>query len=126
MRKINKLTPLAYFNGDNYKNKCKNWKDFHKNHKEVYEKIRLQILIDEQKQQCGYTEIYINDERTSHIDHYQKRDYQPNLTFNWDNLIVATKDDIFGANYKDKSYQIKQNEYSLIFNPIKDNRVFLL
>ena len=120
MRKINKLTPLPHFNGDNYR-RCSTWQCFHEKYKEIFEESRLHILIDEQKQQCGYTEIYINDERDSHIDHYIKQEHDKNLKFDWSNYIVATKDDDFGARYKDNTYKIQQNEYTLIFNPIVDN-----
>ena len=120
MRRINKLTPLPSFDGNHYK-KCRTWQCFHEKYKDVFEETRLQILIDEQKIQCGYTELYINDESDSHIDHYQKRDYYPNLTFDWNNYIVATKDYRFGANYKDNVYKIRKSEYKDIFNPIIDN-----
>ena len=120
MRRINKLTPLPFFNGKNYK-KCHTWQCFHEKYKDVFEETRLQMLIDEQKQQCGYTEIYINDERDSHIDHYIKQEYSNVLRFDWDNYIVATKDYDFGANYKDNIYKIKKSEYKDIFNPIIDN-----
>ncbi len=121
MRKIHKLSPLAHFNGDNYKRDCRTWQYFHEKYKEVFEETRLQILVYEQKQQCGYTEIYINDERDSHIDHYIKQEHNQNLKFDWNNYIIATKDNIFGANYKDNTYKVQQNEYPLIFNPIVDN-----
>jgi uncharacterized protein (TIGR02646 family) len=113
--------PLPHFNGDNYKKDCRTWQCFHEKYKEVFEETRLQILIDEQKEKCGYTEIYINDEKECHIDHYVKQEYKQNLKFDWNNYIVATKDNIFGANYKDNTYKIQENEYPLIFNPIVDN-----
>jgi uncharacterized protein (TIGR02646 family) len=127
MRKINKLTPLPYFNGDNYNIDCRIWGTinghitFHGKYPEIYQDTRLQILFDEQLLQCGYTEIYINNEEESHIDHYKKREHFPNLTFAWNNLIVATKDSKFGANYKDNTYKIRPHEYNLIFNPVIDN-----
>jgi len=128
MRKINKLTPLPNFNGDNYNKDCKIWSckkctdiTFHNKYKDIYEDTRWQILIDEQKQLCGYTELYIENLEDSHIDHYKKREHFPNLTFEWDNLVVATKDKKFGANYKDSIYKIQKTEYSSIFNPVIDN-----
>jgi len=129
MRKINKVTPIHNnFNGDNYNKDCKIWSckkctdiTFHNKYKNIYEDTRWQILIDEQKQLCGYTELYIENLEDSHIDHYKKREHFPNLTFEWDNLVVATKDKIFGANYKDSIYKIQKTEYSSIFNPVIDN-----
>ena len=131
MRKINKLTPLPNFNGSNYNGDCVLWTcrkcnqiTFHNKYKEIYEDTRLQILTDEQNQLCGYTEIYINELEECHIDHYKKREFASALTFDWNNLIVATKDDDFGANFKDNSYSITQNEYDEIYNPIEDDIKF--
>ena len=131
MRKINKLTPLPNFNGSNYNHDCSLWAckncnqiTFHNKYKNIYEDTRLQILVDEQNQLCGYTELYINELEESHIDHYIKREFDQNLTFDWNNLIVATKDNDFGANYKDNTYSIQRNDYSQIYNPVIDNVVF--
>jgi len=131
MRKINKLTPLPNFNGSNYNNDCTLWTckncnqiTFHNKYKEIYEETRWQILNEEQNQLCGYTEIYINKLEDCHIDHYIKREFVSRLTFDWDNLIVATKDSDFGANYKDNTYNIQQTEYSQIYNPVLDNIKF--
>lgn len=124
MRKINKSTPLAHFNGRNYNNSCRTWQDFHKDHKDIYEETRLQILTEEQNGLCGYTEIYINELEKCHIDHYKKRAFFPDMTFDWNNLIVATKDDDFGANFKDSVYKIKKEEYSDIYNPVTDDITF--
>ncbi len=127
MRKINKLTPLDYFNNNNYKNICTDWNCFHNQFADIFQNARLQILTDEQNGLCGYTEIYINELEECHIDHYKKRAHFPNLTFNWDNLIVATKDNNFGANFKDNKYNtsgIQISEYVNIYNPVINNIKF--
>jgi len=127
MRRINKLAPLPNFNGNNYNGDCFYWgkqkRDiyFHGKYKDIYEKTRCKILIHEQNKLCGYTEIYINEPKKSHIDHYVKQEHNQHLKFDWDNYIVATKDDDFGARYKDNTYKIEKNEYSTIFNPISDD-----
>ena len=121
MRKINKRTPIPGFNGNNFNNSCNNWSDFHEDHKDIFEESRSVILTDEQNQLCGYTEIYINDLKDCHIDHYKKKSMFPELTFEWNNLIVATKDSNFGANYKDNKSGIQKNDYGNIFNPVIDN-----
>lgn len=121
MRKINKRTPIPGFNGNNFNNSCNNWSDFHEDHKDIFEESRSVILTDEQNQLCGYTEIYINDLKDCHIDHYKKKSVFPELTFEWNNLIVATKDGNFGANYKDNKSGIQKNNYGNIFNPVIDN-----
>ena len=121
MRKINKRTPIPGFNGNNFNNSCNNWSDFHEDHKDIFEESRSVILTDEQNQLCGYTEIYINDLKDCHIDHYKKKSVFPELTFEWNNLIVATKDSNLGANYKDNKSGIQKNNYGNIFNPVIDN-----
>lgn len=121
MRKINKQTPILGFNGSKFGNNCSNWDDFHKNHHNVYEQTRLQVLISEQDSIDGYTEIYINELKDCHIDHFKKKSIYPQLTFDWNNLIVATKDSEFGANYKDNQSGINTSTYSMIFNPVTDN-----
>jgi uncharacterized protein (TIGR02646 family) len=126
MRKINKQTPLENFSGNRYKD-CSDWSCFHDKYKDIYEEARLQILIDEQKCLCGYTEIYIDNDKNGHIDHFIKKSINQGLTFDWNNLIVATKDDNFGARFKDMQYNsngIQQSEYSEIFNPVNDDVKF--
>jgi uncharacterized protein (TIGR02646 family) len=131
MRKINKLTPLPNFNGANYKNICNNWDCFHDKYEKIFQEARLQILLDEQNGLCGYTEIYINNEEESHIDHYKKKNsaFYPRLVFDWDNFIVATKDSEFGASFKDNKCHgnnrgIQKTEYIEIYNPVTDNIKF--
>jgi len=133
MRKINKLTPLPNFNGNNYNIDCKIWSckkctdiTFHNKYKSIYEDTRWQILIDEQNQLCGYTELYIGNLEDSHIDHYRKREDFSTLTFEWNNLVVSIggknlENLPYGAHYKDNTYKIKKTEYSSIFNPVIDN-----
>ena len=121
MRKINKGNPISGFNGNNFNNSCTNWSDFHRDYKDIFEESRLLILTDEQNQLCGYTEIYIKELIYCHIDHYKKRSIFPELTFDWNNLIVANYDDNFGARYKDNKSGIQANDYNNIFNPVVDN-----
>lgn len=85
--------------------------------KEIY-KEACKVLLEEQSNMCGYTEIYFRENVKGHIDHYIKRSIDNRKTFDWNNLIFATKDSLFGANYKDKV--IKEEDYNNIFNPITD------
>ncbi len=114
MRKINKQTPISGFNGSKFGSNCSNWSDFHKKFHNIYEQTRLQILIDEQDSLDGYTEVYINKLENCHVDHYKKRDIYAQLTFDWNNLIVAKKDNEFGANYKDNKSRINASIYRVI------------
>ncbi len=99
------------------KNKITKWKDFSIKFNTEFKKY---ILEKEQNCQCAYTERYISfDNTNSHIDHFRKQEHFPNLTFDWNNLFVATNNEYYGAKYKDK--KIKKEEYSLIINPTLDN-----
>ena len=120
MRKINKQAPYSEFIQFVSKYQPTVWEDFDKHSQcAVRYDSKLYILTAEQECMCGYTEIPI-DEQNSHIDHYIKRVIDPTKIFDWNNLIVATIDEDFGAKYKDNSYKIKANEYASIFNPVVD------
>lgn len=121
MRKIHKQAPIQNYSDFVKKQKPKNWDDFHSLGQEVFEETRSTILTVEQFRLCGYTERPINNEKKSHIDHYRKRALFPKLTFDWNNFIVATIDEDFGAKYKDNKYKITKEEYDQIFNPVVDN-----
>jgi uncharacterized protein (TIGR02646 family) len=121
MRKITKDNPLPSFESFKKKNPSANWDDFHYIAQDVYNETREQILIIEQNCMCGYTEIPIEESIDVHLDHYKKKGMYPALTFDWDNLIAATYDDDFGANYKDGKFKIKETDYPLIFNPVMEN-----
>jgi len=128
MRKINKSTPLAHFNGKCYKD-CFDWDCFKSRYYDIFSEARFKILTEEQNQLCGYTEIYIGDDEESHIDHYIKRADNNRLTFEWNNLVVAIADNDFGANFKDnkchgKNKGITEEEYSDIYNPVTDDITF--
>ncbi len=121
MRKIDKGNPIASFITYCATNKGSNWDDFHQNAKACYQDCRLQILLEEQNCLCGYTEICITEIANAHLDHFRKKSIFPELTFEWSNLVAATLDSDFGANYKDSTYRIKKEEYPNIFNPVVDN-----
>lgn len=120
MRKINKGVHSTLFDNFVTNNSPTIWDDIHTegDPKDAYEETKLQILADEQSQLCGYTELPIKELRYCHIDHYRKRSMFPELIFDWNNLIVATNDDIFGARYKDAI--IENDDYNDIFNPVID------
>lgn len=98
-----------------------NWDDFSLGHQNVSRKVRLHILCEEQDSLCGYTELPISDPFDCHIDHYRKKSQFQALTFDWDNFVVATMDDGFGARYKDNKSGIKAADYGSILNPVTAN-----
>lgn len=121
MQRITKGEPVTSFVTYSTNNPGANWEAFHRDAKESYQECRLQILLEEQDCLCGYTEICINEVNDAHLDHYRKKSIFPALTFTWSNLIAATLDSDFGANYKDSVYKIKENEYPNIFNPVEED-----
>ena len=119
MRRINKGVPFDDFVKYLDKHKPSKWEEL--NGKLRYN-MRLHILLYEQDCLCGYSEIPLDEENTSsHIDHFVKRDYDHSKIFDWDNLVVSAIDEDYGGKYKDNTYKIKQNEYAQIFNPTKDD-----
>lgn len=121
MRKINKSEPIASFQKFVRANPTANWRDFHDLAKEVYLETRDYIVLEEQDCLCGYTELPIEDVTDSHLDHYVKRDFAPNRTFDWNNLIASCNDDDFGAKYKDNTVKIRATDYASIFNPVEND-----
>lgn len=101
------------------------WKDIHKEcDKHVYDDCLTQCELD-QGELCGYTEIPLSSGK-KHIDHYVKRDIDPNLTFSWTNMIAAVKDYRFGADWKDdhikkSDYDSSKKRYKNILDPVVDD-----
>jgi len=119
MRRINKGVPFDDFVKYLDKHKPSRWEELNG---ELRYNMRLHILLYEQDCLCGYSEIPLDEENTSsHIDHFVKRDYDHSKIFDWDNLVVSAIDEDYGGKYKDNTYKIKQNEYAQIFNPTKDD-----
>lgn len=118
MRKLNKGVPYEAFSEFVTKNQPTKWEEIIS----LTYDMRLYMLCNEQDCLCGYSEIPLEAESSSsHVDHYYKRNLFPQKTFDWKNLIVSTVDEDFGGKYKDNTYEIKANEYALIFNPVADD-----
>lgn len=124
MRKINKSPEpesLEKFRRNNHPN---GWNDIHTDdNKHVYDDCILQCM-DDQNDLCGYTEVKLND--NYHIDHFIKREIDPNKTFDWQNMIAAVHDSRYGADYKDKTvtrrlYNKSRQTYQHILNPVVDD-----
>lgn len=117
MRKINKGIPFCDFTHYVEANHPTDWSQLPGS---ISYAARCHILKNEQDGICGYTELCLSD-NDSHIDHYVKQSIDSSKIFIWDNLIVASVDEDFGAKYKDNGYKIKPNEYVDIFNPVVDH-----
>jgi uncharacterized protein (TIGR02646 family) len=127
MKKINKIAPV-FFTDFIQKKSCRDWSDI----AAIRESIRIYMLsglmpdgsnlASEQNYQCAYTEMDIEEDNiSSHIDHFKKRDQFPRLTFDWNNLFTASNDEDFGAKYKDNKYKVKPNDYQFLINPALEN-----
>lgn len=114
MRRIVKTEPNFSFSNFVHRNNPQNWDELPvdiKNESNEY------ILNNEQNGLSGYTEKPVT--KKSHIDHYIKRDLNPGLTFDWNNLIVDEINDHYGARFKDTQIH-HLNQYTTILNPVID------
>lgn len=86
---------------------------------------RKYILEEEQGNQCAYTELPLEYNNDSHIEHLKRKDaaFFPNLTFEWTNLFVSCTSSDFGGKYKDQVYLKGKTkaENALILNPALEN-----
>lgn len=91
--------------------------DFHRIWREL-------ILTIEQDGLSGYTEVPLRID-DSHIDHFYKRSLFVDKVHSWDNLVVDTIDETYGAKYKDKNIRIATDNIKVI-NPVREdpNRFF--
>lgn len=80
---------------------------------------REHILWTEQYGLSGYTEapLHMDD---SHIDHFYKRSLFRDKVHSWENLVVDTIDETYGAKYKDKLVKIAPDNLKVI-NPVTEN-----
>ncbi len=68
-------------------NTTANWSGFSGTYE--YKTVKKQ-LINQQKQMCGYCEIFIKeDNESSHIDHLKDKHTYPEETFNFNNLLAS-------------------------------------
>ena len=104
------------------KDKGWNWDDFFHNDHDGHTLCTEQAGAD-QGGVCGYTELPLWGKGvTKHLDHYRKKAIYPKLTFDWNNLVCAAKDNRFGADHKDKLIDGRSAEttYAGILNPVED------
>ncbi len=85
-----------------------------------YHRIWRELILEvEQSSLSGYTEepLKLDD---AHIDHFYKRSLFPNKVHAWDNFIVDSLDDTYGARYKDKLVRNADENVRLI-NPVTED-----
>lgn len=113
MKKITKTEP-AFFRNYIRKNKPANWAAIN----EIRADLRKNILEFDQHLQCAYCESAIDSEASySHIDHFKRKHFFPELTFAYDNLLVSCNNPNHCALHKDT--KVKSREiYDKIINPV--------
>ena len=87
--------------------------------KEVSRSWRKYILEHEQHQQSGYTEEIVSLD-SSHIDHFRKQSLFNALVFDWNNYVVDSRDETYGAKYKDRYVKTQADNEKLI-NPVTED-----
>ena len=112
MRKIDKGAPMSSFSEFVIKHHPAKWEDA----KDVSRTWREYILEYEQHRLSGYTEEPLRLDN-SHIDHFRKQSLFNTLIFDWDNFIVDSVDETYGAKYKDKFIKSTVDNEKLI-NPV--------
>ena len=115
MRKLDKGKPIQAFVDFVRKNNPTDWEEA----KGVSREWREHILNLEQHGLSGYTEspITLDD---SHIDHFRKQSLFNKLVFNWDNYIVDSKDEAYGAKFKD-NFIVTREENDKLINPVTED-----
>ena len=115
MKKINKSEP-KFFRDFIKRNKPKNWDGLH----EIKPDLREHILKSEQAFQCAYCELAITSNNTkSHIDHFKRKHFFPELTFAYNNLLVSCNNPNHCASIKDSKVNSK-DYYKNLINPVDD------
>lgn len=77
------------------------------------------ILSVEQDGLSGYSEVPLRIDET-HIDHFYKRSLFRDKVHSWDNLVVDTIDETYGAKYKDKQVKIAPDNIKVV-NPVTED-----
>lgn len=113
MKKINKTEP-KFFTNFIHKKKPVNWNGIN----EIRADLRIYILEAEQNFQCAYCESAISsDSSNSHIDHFKRKHFYPELTFDYNNLLVSCNNSDHCASSKDS--KVKSGDiYDNIINPV--------
>lgn len=115
MRKLDKGAPSQSFVDFVRKNNPKEWEEA----KGASRQWREHILEHEQHGLSGYTESPITLDG-SHIDHFRKQEFFNKLVFEWNNYVVDSTDEGYGAKYKDNFIRTREENEKLI-NPVTED-----
>lgn len=115
MRKIDKGAPMPLFSEFVRRHHPTRWEDANA----VRSAWRDYILKYEQHRLSGYTEEPVRFD-SSHIDHFRKQSLFNTLIFDWNNYIVDSLDETYGAKYKDNYVKTRADNEKLI-NPVTED-----
>lgn len=115
MRKIDKGAPVLSFTEFVSQRHPTTWEDA----KDVSHIWRKYILECEQHRMSGYTEEPVRLD-SSHIDHFRKQSLFNALVFDWNNFIVDSKNETYGAKHKDNVVRTKEENERLINPAVED------
>lgn len=115
MRKIDKGAPMSSFTEFVCQHHPVKWEDA----KDVSHLWREYILEHEQHRLSGYTEEPICSD-SSHIDHFRKQSLFNDLVFDWNNYIVDSCNETYGAKHKDHVVRTREENEKLI-NPAAED-----
>lgn len=123
MKHIDKNQPIGDFLDFVQNENPINWNDIHhsQRHPNLYRDCRDTILVCEQNGLGGYTERPLMNASDLHIDHYRKKgmNWPHDVSFDWNNLVVESRNPGYGACYKDN---LTRNiaDYNSLLNPMID------
>lgn len=115
MRKIDKGAPMPSFTDFVSQHHPSRWEDA----RDVSHTWREYILEYEQHRLSGYTEEPVRLD-SSHIDHFRKQSLFNALVFDWNNFIVDSKNETYGAKHKDHVVRTREENEKLI-NPATED-----
>lgn len=115
MRKIDKGAPMPSFTEFVNQHHPAKWEDA----KDVSHTWREYILEIEQHRLSGYTEEPVRLD-SSHIDHFRKQSLFNTLIFDWNNYIVDSNNETYGAKHKDHVVRTRE-ENEKIINPVAED-----
>jgi len=92
--------------------KAKRWEDIEMDIKGgIKEK-----LYKEQLSLCAYCERNLKE---FHVDHFKKRDFFPDLTFDYENLFLSCNSNEHCARYKDLKVKLKKDDFKRLISPVE-------
>ncbi len=116
MKRINKSGSPKFFRDFIRRNNPVNWNGIH----EIKHDLREHILKKEQGFQCAYCESAITSDNTkSHIDHYKRKHFFSELTFDYNNLLVSCNNHNHCASAKDPKVK-SRDFYKSLIDPVNE------